>query len=192
MNTLLVWLKDFFAIPADASFWSILNAPIFVGVIAAVIGWQLNRRITSAQEQAQTAQDEAAVAVKVAESHDESLDFEVGFADAAFESHSGGETEDYREEFRALAENAKAFIEQRINADTDKRHQRTYSRFSRHHPISRAIALRERDRITSEQEHALVTLIRTWNRFNKGRAASRPVPKEVLELMEANWKTIQS
>lgn len=184
--------QAFFAIPDTASFWTILNSPILVAMIAAVIGWQLNRRINSAQEHAQAAQEEATIAMKVAESHDESLELELDDAEHAVDmaADAGGQAEDYRDALRELANKAKAFIEQKIQSDPDKRHQRTYARFSGHHPISRAIALRERDQISADEEHALITILRTWNRYNKGRAANRAVPKAVYELMQTNWTNI--
>jgi len=189
MDLNIDWAR-FFAIPETASFWTILNSPILVAIIAAIIGWHLNRRINAAREDAEAAHEEAAIAIKVAESHDESLDFELDLPQSSGSDQTEAQ-DDYRDQLRELAGQAKAFIETQIAEDPDKRHQRTYARFNGHHPVSRAFALRERDRISAEQEHALVTILRTWNRYNKGRAANRTVPKSVYDLMQSNWQILK-
>lgn len=189
MDNLIAWAIGFFSIPETANFWTVLNSPILVALIAAIIGWQLNQRITSAKEDAEAAHSEAQVAIKVAEASDERLDIDELESSVSTDS-AVPNTDNYREQFRQLADQAKAFIDTKIKNDTDKRHQRTYARFSGHHPVSRAIALKERDRITAEQEHTLITILRTWNRYNKGLAANRPVPRAVYDLMEKNWKSV--
>ena len=173
---------NFFAVPVDATIWDTLNAPILVAIIAAVIGFHLNQRVKRTERKIEDQQADLKTAIRVSEElSDEALEA------VEEEEEAVAIGEDFREEARLIAENARDFISEKIKNDTDQRHQRTYEKFSGHHPISRAIALSERGQITADQERALVTLLRIWRKYSKGRAANRPVPRAVYDLMRDSW-----
>ena len=181
-QAVLLWLEAFFAFPENASFWSLLNSPILVSVIAVLIGWQLNQRIDAANSQAQ-------IAAGVAEYSDQGGAFEeIGTVVVA----SSSDQRDFTDDIQEIAEKAKKFIEDKIKNDRDKRHARTYSKFSGHHPVARAVALRQRGRITDTQERELVNIIKTANRYNKGRASQRAAPEAAFEMVKASWKEVKS
>jgi hypothetical protein len=41
----------FFSVPEDASFWTLINSPFLVAIIATMIGFRLNARLTKAQRE---------------------------------------------------------------------------------------------------------------------------------------------
>ena len=174
------WLLEFFSIPENANFWSILNSPILVGLIAAVIGLQINRRVANVESDATTA-------IRVSENNLEEME-----AGEEFEEDSPTEVgaQDFRNEARALADRAKAFIDNKIIQDTDRRHQRTYRKINGHHPIGRAIALNERDKISDAEQNALIAFFKHWNRYSKGRGANRIVTEEVFETLKHHIKNL--
>lgn len=45
----------FFSLPEDASFWGLLNSPFLVAIVATIIGFRLNARLSNTQEVADTA-----------------------------------------------------------------------------------------------------------------------------------------
>lgn len=58
---------DFFSIPPDASFWSLINSPFLVAVIASIFGVQLNRRLNQTRANIEDAQVDANIAMKLAQ-----------------------------------------------------------------------------------------------------------------------------
>jgi hypothetical protein len=45
----------FFSLPEDASFWNLLNSPFLVAIVATIIGFRLNARLSNTQQVADTA-----------------------------------------------------------------------------------------------------------------------------------------
>jgi hypothetical protein len=181
VNSLILWLQAFFAIPETASFWSLLNSPILVSMIAVIIGWQLNQRIDAANSNAE-------VAAGLAEYQLEQGGLNEAPDEVSAEAEVPGE--DFSEQVLEIADLAKAFIQTKIDNDRDRRHQRTYKKFSGHHPVARAVALTQRGQITADQERELINIVRMANRYNKGRAANRHAPKSVLEIVKASWDRV--
>tara|TARA_R110002020_G_scaffold83397_2_gene207138 strand:- start:38007 stop:38744 length:738 start_codon:yes stop_codon:yes gene_type:complete len=58
---------DFFSIPPDANFWTLINSPFLVAVIASIIGVQLNRRLNQTRANIEDAQVDANIAMKLAQ-----------------------------------------------------------------------------------------------------------------------------
>lgn len=181
LSAVSLWLQGFFEVPETASFWSLLNSPILVSIIAVIIGWQLNQRIDAANSNAE-------VAAGLAEYQLEQGGLNEAPDDAAAESPLAGE--DFSEQVLGIADQAKAFIQAKIDQDRDRRHQRTYKKFSGHHPVARAVALTQRKQITAEQERELINIIRMANRYNKGRAANRQTPESAYEAVRASWDRV--
>jgi hypothetical protein len=219
LNGFLATGSAFFQVPSDASFWSLMNSPILVALVAATIGWRLNRNVSQTKkelnervdeakkelnERVGEAESEVTTAIRSMEVNQDANDadqeefVEEPLApqvnvDDGFDAPEGVvQAEDYRVQARAIADEAKGFIEQKIERDTDQRHQRTYAKFSGHHPLSRVVALAERKQISRDEEHALVSLLQAWKRYASGKGAKNRVPKGIYELMLRQWNKIDA
>ncbi len=182
-------LSSFFAIPADASFWDVANSPVLVTFLAAIIGWQLNKRVTKAEEKAEDAQSFVTLKEGLEEREAE-LDGEI--ADVSESGAAGQSGDDHRTEARKVFDEAVAFVEQRIRDDNDGRHQRTYKSLGRVRPALKAAALFEREQLKQSQYDAAVQLFREWTQYHQGRAANKRVPLEVLERMQQSLRALRS
>lgn len=197
----------YFEIPEGATFWDLLNSPFLVGIVVAVIGWQLNRRFNSAQKRIAYVEQDSATAMRIANeasetadsSEEESIPADVSPSAAGVSSTAGLSSadmaapvvEDYRDQASEIVKAAKQFVESKIHADSDQRHQKTYAKISGRHPIDRTYALSDREQLNRDQERGLVTLFRVWKRYGSGKGAQNPVPKAVFEQIARDWKLVQ-
>jgi hypothetical protein len=66
---------SFFSVPEDANFWTLINSPFLVAIIASIIGFRLNARLTRTQRELNTqlaeTQSDADTALRIASENTE-------------------------------------------------------------------------------------------------------------------------
>jgi hypothetical protein len=169
--------QGFFAWPTDASVWSVLNSPILVTFLAALIGWRLNRRVSDAEAKA----DGVIYAFKgeqaeLALEEDEPSEGEKA-AEATTESQP-----DFRSQAAGLYDAAVAVLDGVIKA-ADGRHRRTYAAVKGTGLAALATAMLERQDLAPSQYQGAVEIAHEWNQYRRGRAARKVVPKSAFDKM---------
>lgn len=174
------WSK-FFAVPNEVTIWGVLNSQFLTTLLAAGFGILLLRyetKLRKAQERTIAAEDALSTrneAERKEAAAEEKIEAVIALAD-------GGA--DRRGEAKSLIENAKSYLAKRLEADTDGRHQRTYQTISGHHPADLALALRDRGMIDDDQFEHGFQLFSVWKRFERGKAASKPISQKVFDEMK--------
>lgn len=179
------WSQSFFAWPDDASVWDVLNSPILVTFLAAIIGWQLNKRVQKAEEKA----EDAANLVNLKD------DVEAAEADEEEPDTSADQTpasEDFRSEAEATFDQGEAFIKERMKNASDGRHRRTYKNIAGASMPIKAAALHERKDLSASQYQGAIELAHEWNQYRRGKAARKAVPKTSLDKMRRSLAKLKN
>lgn len=180
------WTRAFFAWPEDASIWDVLNSPILVTFLAALIGWQLNKRVQKAEEKA----EDAANLVTLKD------DVEAAEADEEEEPDTSADqvpaSENFRAEAEALFDQGEDFIKERMKNASDGRHRRTYKNIAGASMPIKAAALHERKDLSPLQYQGAIELAHEWNQYRRGKAACKPVPRASLEKMRRSLNKLKS
>lgn len=187
------WIHDidwptFFAWPRDASIWNVLNSPVLVTFLAAIIGVQLNRRVTKAEEKAEdaanlvTLKDEVE-ATEIEEEHES----ETETSATAPTSPSA----DFRNEAEAVFDQAEVYIKGLMDK-ADGRHRRTYRNIAGASLPIKAAALLERKGLERSQYEGAVELAHEWNQYRRGKAARKLVPRSALDKMRRSLSKLRN
>lgn len=185
-------VRVFFAWPDDASVWNVLNSPILVTFLAALIGWQLNRRVTKAEAKAQDAAEKAEDATDlVALKEDVEADDAAERDDDPDEAPTMSGVEDFREEASTVYEHADDFIKQQMDK-ADGRHRRTYRNISGASLPIKAAAMYQRKGLSQAQYEGAVELAHEWNQYRRGKAARKIVPKSTLDKMRRSLAKLRN
>lgn len=176
----------FFKFPEDASVWSVLNSPALVALLAAGIGWQLNRRVRKAEERTQDFVDLVNL--------QEELEANEAAAsrDSPAEAIQEDSTEDFRQEAAGVFDQGDAFIREKMLSARDGRHRRTYKNIAGASMPVRAAALHQRGEITQTQYEGAIELAHEWNQYRRGKAANKRVPKSALEKMRRSLAKLRN
>lgn len=136
------WSHSFFAWPDDASVWDVLNSPILVTFLAALIGWQLNKRVQKAEEKAEDAANLVTLKddVEAAEADEEESETSADQVPAS---------ENFRSEAEAVFDQGEDFIRERMKNASDGRHRRTYKNIAGASMPIKAAALHQRNDLWS-------------------------------------------
>lgn len=185
-ESLLAWWKNlgpFFSIPNDITIWHLLNSTLAAGLITAYATWQAGKARAS-REAAEASEGVVEAVEETDKRRGEELEeppIAAGFQPGA----------DFRDQTAELVQRARDYIQQKMDADPDLRHQRTYGRLSGHRPDVRAVALYQRAQITERQLSAALQIFHLWNRYARGHVANRPVPEQVHDLIDDQLDVLQ-
>lgn len=92
-----------------------------------------------------------------------------------------------------IVKQAKNHLNKRIDDDKDLRHQRTYSKISKHNYSVRAVALHERDEnFGREKLDAAIRIFSTWKLYERGRASNNIVPEAVKNSLQKDYEILIS
>jgi hypothetical protein len=92
---------------------------------------------------------------------------------------------DYRAECRGLIARTKAYLDERVQDDGSSRNQRTYKAVGRYDYVALAIVLHARQKISREQLPEVVSQFSAWKSYERGKAASKPVPRAVYDTLRS-------
>lgn len=172
------WQK-FVEIPVDFTLWKLLDSQFLTTLLAAGFGLLLLRyekKLRDAEAQAQAAEEALQVRNAVERKEEQAEAVEAPAAPQA--------GIDRREDAKALIESAKAYMEQKAQADSDGRHVRTYNKISGHHPSDLALALRDRGQLSDEKFENAFSLFTAWKKYARGRAANNRVTDAVFDELK--------
>lgn len=160
--------------------WDFLNSQFLSTVSGAVVAIAIGvfgQRVTrsneevAAQEGAQSASQQA-------------LSIEAAVANMAEPPEAGPGEIDVRPQAKGIVEDAKHYLDGVASEARDGRHRRTYEAISRYDYIPLAVALNVRQEIDTEQLAAAVSLFSLWKQYERGTAARKRVPNEILRTMQ--------
>lgn len=163
--------------------WEFLNSQFLNTVIGAFVAIAVafyGRRVTKSNEEA-AAQEGAQSASQQAQLIEADVAKKVASQAEAPEAKPN--EDDVRPQAREVVEEAKRFLDKAAAEARDGRHRRTYDAISRYDYITLAVALNVRREIDTDQLGAAVSLFSLWNQYERGRAASKRVPAEILRTM---------
>ena len=173
------FVTKFFEIPSDVNFWQIVNSQALataVGAVVALLVARYGSKAALAATDAAAAQEAASAVAKAKQIEIES-DAEVDAPEEV--PHEA----DFRSSAKASVERAKEYLREKAGSDSDGRHRRTYDAIARGRIdyTALAVALNERDQLSSAQFDAAAKLFSEWRAYERGRAASKKVPRSVHE-----------
>lgn len=184
------WGK-FFELPADLTMWGLVNSQFLTtlmsATVAVVLAWYGKRAADSAADAA-AAQSAVSAAQQAAQIEAEA----VPAGNDAVEPPAQPGERDWRQESKAIVEEAKSFLEASAENDPDGRHQRTYDAISRHDYLVLAVALNVRGQLNPKQIAAATTIFTTWKSYEKGKVARRSVPEVVYNVLKASLNTLKN
>jgi hypothetical protein len=192
---MLAALTWFFDIPAGVTFWQIINSQALatvVGVVVAVMVGIYGTKATIEQARSATAASESARSLAqlaadqgalIAAQQAKLLEDQ---EEQTMEVLEPGTGRDFRNDSKSLVEQAKGYLESKVDADPDGRHKRTYGAITRYDYTPLAVALSVRQQISNEQLDGAVTFFTQWRAYERGKAARKIVPESVyLNLQQA-------
>jgi multisubunit Na+/H+ antiporter MnhG subunit len=191
------WIWSFFAVPADLTFWKLLDSNFSaacIGVYAVVLSYRVGRAehaAKAADEKAEVAKEQAEDAGTIVKANETIEESEETLVDSEPSTSTYAPTQgDFRSQAEDVVNKAKNYLDNTASNDTDKRRQRTYKSISGHRPAFLAVALKEREQINQDQMMAAIALFKLWQLYSKGRAASRPVPNSVYQSLRSSLKSL--
>lgn len=179
----------FFAVPSNITIWNILDSQFLTTLLAAVVSIALfyyERRAAKAVEATEVLGEVIQLQAKAKDKEDE-FEGRLEALDEAPESHP----RDYRLEASEKVQQAKAYLEELVELDHDKRRTKTYEKIPRHDYTVLALALHERNRITASQLSSAIRIFSIWNLYGRGRAAGKAVPSAVLREIKSAFKKLR-
>lgn len=186
------WQK-FFQIPPDITIWSILDSNVFAVVIGVYLTWRLSmlkREVSKAEENAKEAVAAAEASELIAAAVEAENEEEAAQSNTAFNDGRLSDIENFRDQAADMVKKGRAFLRRRAQQDPDRRHQKTYDRVDQRSTIALALALKERQQLSLSEFGGAVTLFTTWNKYEKGRAASKVVPSRDYESMRSAFHNL--
>lgn len=172
-------LVKFFEIPADFTFWQLVNSQFLATVVGAIVAILVGKTATAVTD--------AAVAQEASNANQKAQQLETQDVSKVEDGSVTNLEEDYREEAKSLVVRAKGFIDNVVSGDLDGRHQRTYTAIGKTDYTARAVALNERGRLSEPQLQGAATFFAEWKPFERGRAALKPVPKTTYANMNSAY-----
>jgi hypothetical protein len=160
-----------------------------VTVLAALIGWQLNRRVKAAERKAVAAQEKAVEAQEKAEDAQDTINLrdQVEATEESTEEEEPappGINDPYRALAQQVFDDALAFIAQEMEK-ADGRHKRTYKNIAGASLPIKAAAMHKRNDLSTHQYEAAVALAHEWNQYWRGKASKKIVPEPTLRRMQS-------
>jgi len=180
---------NFFAIPATATVWDLINSNAIVALLGAYFSYRFSRLSKLAQLAQETADDAKSV-VDAAEAVDDIVADELPVLDETAKPASSSER-DYRSEAKFIVDKVKDFLRSRAQSDPDGRHQRTYGTMPDHRLSILAVQLAERKQITRSQMTAAVEVLELWRRYSRGPAARLSVPEAVFGKIQGASQKVE-
>lgn len=178
---MLVGVGKFFEVPADFTFWQLVNSQFLATVVSAFVA------LLVARYGAKTAAavTDAAVAQEASNAVQKAQQLETQEGSELVEPSKEVSSRDYRRESKEVVDEAKAYIDRVIADDPDGRHHRTYQAIGKTDYTARAVALNERGRLGDGQLDCAIRLFAEWRPFERGRASLKVVPEATFNKMKS-------
>ncbi len=176
-------------VPRDLTLWQFLNSQLLataVGAFAVVVvartGGAVQKRLLRLGENAvelldnlnaKKSEQEAAIASETKEKDLEAI------VKQPFEE--GGL--DYRMVSKDLVDKAKAYINDKIGNERNKRYKRTYESIPRYDWLAVAFAMYERNGLNNNQLAAATTIFSLWKQYERGKASKKEVSQKAYNTL---------
>lgn len=165
-------------LPGELTLWNFLDSQFLNTIVSAAVAIVLAfvaKKVTDAAKDS-AAEQGAVSAVEQARQIEAEAEQEAeAFAEA------GPQEVDRRQEARAVADEAKKYLDGKAVTARDGRHRRTFEALSRYDYIPLSVALSVRNEIKPWQLAAAVSLFSLWKQFERGKASQKRVPQEVVD-----------
>lgn len=165
---------NFFAVEDSITLWDLLNAPVIVAIIAAVIGWRINRNLLSAQAKSEAAIENAAITSRLREDEtapDAPEDGQVvrsGLSRIQERNTEPSENPLFSEASSEISK-LKQTIDLIARRAPDGRNRRKYKNLPRTDYRVLVVALHDDGNINDNEKDAWLAALNAWNRHKNRR-----------------------